>query len=426
MKSELDIRVNVILASADDSPDRYQPMSPIEDYSRYGLIAYVKDMFTAPDPIITYLCQTHKLHDIPVGNSGTEEGIKELLKHFKKIFTEMNLYSTSISVYDNERVTTTEPVSDSKLLYVTLDTEEYDRVKAEVARIERAMEEKNKQIQQYANDVKDRQRTLEQLRSKKKDLVQRRDEKKNLETRIRQKTEAISRSEGEAIDMESEKRKLAKQLEKVYSATHQVSSQLNEAVSKSVSCYREKVESGMEMTLASDIRSKYEKKLRHASAQFEDIKSNVAKLAEEYEALKKEALEQRKVAERNAGIASGQALPKEYQDKLAEFPDTLEEINSQINALELRIEAILDTDDRVLLDYNKRKKNIEQRQLDINQKKELLTRKKASLESLKQEWLPPLKHLIENISSNFANLMIRLKCAGEVSLHVGESPVRKF
>ena len=41
--------------------------------SRWGFYGFMKDLFTAPDDVMCYLCENYRLHDIPLGNDWTEK-----------------------------------------------------------------------------------------------------------------------------------------------------------------------------------------------------------------------------------------------------------------------------------------------------------------------------------------------------------------
>lgn len=40
-------------------------------YRQWGFYCFLKDLFTAHDDVMRYLCQTYRMHDIPLGNDWT-------------------------------------------------------------------------------------------------------------------------------------------------------------------------------------------------------------------------------------------------------------------------------------------------------------------------------------------------------------------
>lgn len=43
---------------------------------RFGFFTYLREMFDAPDEVMSYLCHQYKVHDVPVGNEQTKSMIK--------------------------------------------------------------------------------------------------------------------------------------------------------------------------------------------------------------------------------------------------------------------------------------------------------------------------------------------------------------
>jgi hypothetical protein len=51
---------------------------PINDLKKYGLFQYVLDAVQGPDPILRYLCQTSKIHTVPIGNDSAMTYINDI------------------------------------------------------------------------------------------------------------------------------------------------------------------------------------------------------------------------------------------------------------------------------------------------------------------------------------------------------------
>lgn len=41
----------------------------------------MKDLFTAPDEVMCYLCSNYNLHDIPLGNDWTEKNAAKVIEN---------------------------------------------------------------------------------------------------------------------------------------------------------------------------------------------------------------------------------------------------------------------------------------------------------------------------------------------------------
>jgi hypothetical protein len=51
---------------------------PINDLKKYGMFQYVLDTVQGPDPILRYLCQTIKIHMLPIANDTAMSHIDDI------------------------------------------------------------------------------------------------------------------------------------------------------------------------------------------------------------------------------------------------------------------------------------------------------------------------------------------------------------
>lgn len=71
IRDKLKLRINVLHSSTHVKLHEYQPKISLKDLKQYGFHSYLNTLFVAPNPIMTYLCKTYRIHNIPVGNSQT-------------------------------------------------------------------------------------------------------------------------------------------------------------------------------------------------------------------------------------------------------------------------------------------------------------------------------------------------------------------
>ena len=45
---------------------------------KWGFHCYLKDLFTAPDEVMRYLCHQYRLHEIPLGNDWTTKNVDKV------------------------------------------------------------------------------------------------------------------------------------------------------------------------------------------------------------------------------------------------------------------------------------------------------------------------------------------------------------
>lgn len=52
-------------------------------FSQYGFFSYLRELFDAPPPVMSYLCYQYRVHDVPVGTEKTRDMI-ERVRYLKK------------------------------------------------------------------------------------------------------------------------------------------------------------------------------------------------------------------------------------------------------------------------------------------------------------------------------------------------------
>ena len=79
-----------------------------------------------------------------------------------------------------------------------------------------------------------------------------------------------------------------------------------------------------------------------------------------------------------------------------------------------------------MIEYEKCKNQISSLKGDLKYQEELFNTLKQRIVTLKDQWLPPLKELVSEISKKVGEYFARLNCAGEVVLVTGENEVILF
>lgn len=51
-------------------------------FRQYGFFSYLRELFDAPDPVMSYLCCQYHIHEVPVGTERTRERIEQVRKYW--------------------------------------------------------------------------------------------------------------------------------------------------------------------------------------------------------------------------------------------------------------------------------------------------------------------------------------------------------
>uniref|UniRef100_A0A803YEB6 Structural maintenance of chromosomes protein 5 n=1 Tax=Meleagris gallopavo TaxID=9103 RepID=A0A803YEB6_MELGA len=78
------LRVNAVCAP-DKSCAETLPSTPIEELHRYGFFSYLRELFDAPLPVMSYLCSQYHVHEVPVGTEKTRNMIERVRSMIRKL-----------------------------------------------------------------------------------------------------------------------------------------------------------------------------------------------------------------------------------------------------------------------------------------------------------------------------------------------------
>lgn len=109
--------------------------SPIEQLRKFGMLHYVLDTIQGPDPILRYLCQTTRIHTIPIANDSAMSNLDEITRNspIKRFFVKNFCYTLSVSYYTNERSTTNVQVQKERFLTDSVNHDRKQQIERELS-----------------------------------------------------------------------------------------------------------------------------------------------------------------------------------------------------------------------------------------------------------------------------------------------------
>uniref|UniRef100_A0A668AGF4 Structural maintenance of chromosomes protein 5 n=1 Tax=Myripristis murdjan TaxID=586833 RepID=A0A668AGF4_9TELE len=182
VRDKLNLKVNSI-AAPEESCSRRAPSRHIESLRRFGFFSYLREMFDAPDEVMSYLCHQYRVHDVPVGNEQTKAMIKTVIEepYIKILYTAEERYSVKRSLYSRNISTSNSAVHPSQYLTIAVDVDqkrqleqerEVRRRQAEIDQQMKALQQRTVQLDRRENDLRKEKKHLSELRGKKRQLEQ--------------------------------------------------------------------------------------------------------------------------------------------------------------------------------------------------------------------------------------------------------------
>ncbi|KAG1669174.1 Structural maintenance of chromosomes protein 5 [Nymphon striatum] len=454
VRDEQNIKVNTVLMPRENLSS-FVPKKPVSCYEKWGFHSYVKDLFTAPDPVMAYLCKQYSVHNNVVGNQWTKDNISTVLNEcgLNFFYTENHQYVVRKSRYGNKSVSTrcTE-INPPNLLTQSVDIVRQNELSEANKTLTAKLAEKEKRFQFLKQEEVKNAAELEDLRRKKKDLMSRRDHKKSIQAKINQKNDIILQIEKEGVNIEQVEHNTN---EKMKTINHKKIDSIQDIQTKThqlVQVNMTKISKCLLHGLLLNVCYTFENELRDKTVALQGLEQECEEMKTKVKKKKDEAKRLLAGAKQTTGTKNNDDLSDELRKCFVSLPNTIADIDSMIHDRQAQLDCLLQTDaslsggrenksfekrerrkgenmDRqpktnlkVIEEYKQREEEIKQLAESVQEKEISIQAHQDEIKRLKECWLPPLRELIEKINKNFSHFLSTMGCAGEISIKHGDSP----
>ncbi|XP_058999571.1 structural maintenance of chromosomes protein 5 isoform X2 [Mustela lutreola] len=412
------LRVNAVIAPKSSYADK-APSRSLNELKQYGFFSYLRELFDAPDPVMSFLCCHYHIHEVPVGTERTRERIERVIQEtrLKQIYTAEEKYVVKTSIYSNKVISSNTSLKVAQFLTVTVDLEQRRHLEEQLKEINRklqaveagliALYERNKHLEHKDNE----------LRQKKKELLERKTKKRQLEQKISSKLGSLKLMEQDVCNLEEEERKASTKIREINVQKAKLVTELTNFVKICTSLHIQKVDLILQNTTVISEKNKLESDYMAASSQLRLTEQHFIELDESRQRLLQKCKELMKRARQVCNLGAEQTVPQEYQTAFQDLPNTLDEIDALLTEERSRASCFTGLNPTVVQEYTKREEEIEQLTEELKIKKVELEKYRESISQVKERWLNPLRELVEKINEKFSNFFSSMQCAGEVDLH---------
>ncbi|XP_029860320.1 structural maintenance of chromosomes protein 5 isoform X2 [Aquila chrysaetos chrysaetos] len=419
MRDNQKLRVNAVCAPAESCAESL-PSRPIEELHRYGFFSYLRELFDAPHPVMSYLCSQYHVHDVPVGTEKTRNMIERVIQETKlrQIYTAEEKYIVKVSAYTNLTFSTNTSLREAQFLTSSVDTDERRQLENEQRDINNTL----KSLDMHLTTLFERQKHLEhrdnELRQQKKALLERGNRRRQLESKIGVKYDSLRQLEEDAISLEDEYQQANVKIKEINTQKARLVTELMHHIKNCISLNILKADLVLQSTTVAAEKNRLESECNEGSVQLRAAEQRFCELDERKRLLTENCKELLKKAQQVCKLSPDQRLPKEFQTAFQALPTTLEEIDAFLNEEKTRASCFTGLNASVVEEYNKQIEEIQQLTEYLEEKKKELDNYKQNISQVKERWLNPLKKLIEQINRKFSNFFSSMQCVGEVDLHV--------
>ncbi|XP_068694094.1 structural maintenance of chromosomes protein 5-like [Montipora foliosa] len=424
------LRVNGV-APPDVPLESFKPSRSLKDIGRWGFYGFMKDLFTAPDDVMCYLCENYRLHDIPLGNDWTEKNADKVIDEagIRMFYTPSSKYIVKRSLYGNkERSTLVNHVNEARLFNIAVDTEKKKQLEAELQDVNQQMHEKSEEYRHLSEQERVLQKELEAMRNEKKELTSKTQRRKTLENNLETKQKHLETVQKAAPNIEGQTEKIKEQIIRINLQRAQLAVEYRESVQECTKVAKERIMQSLQQVQITVEKSKVEEVFRETSQLLKNQEAEYLRINDMVEGQKKLAKNLKKIAHEKTGIPDGADIPDELREAFKLYPDTLEELDEMIHDEKARIECQYQSNPQVVKDYERRKKGISDLRKQVEGQEQDLESKQNEITSCKERWLTPLQELVTRINEKYGEFFRLMGCAGEVALssEQGENNFDKY
>ncbi|KAM9829174.1 structural maintenance of chromosomes protein 5 [Syngnathus typhle] len=418
VRDNMNLRVNAIIAPR-ETCSRMTPSRHIESLRRFGFFTYLRETFDAPDEVMSYLCHQYKVHEIPIGNEQTEAMITTVIQepYIKVMYTNDQKYTIKKSFYSNITATKNTTVYPPKYLGITVDTEQKMQLEQQMKICQSRVRDIDEQLHQLQKEASALDRRENELLTEKKTLLELKGKKRQLEQKISNKQDRLRELEQSGIDLKKIEAETKEKISAVNSKKTSIVTALLAQMKLRAKLTMEKVYLALEMVALLAEKTKLTNICRESTSALKEISDKCSRLDEKTVLLKQQCKEILKKAKSICRMKPDEALPQHLHHAFTKLPDTLDELEVMLNEERSRAECFPGLSNKVVEECKKREQEIRELEQELAEKNAAFTAFRQKMSQAKENWLNPLKQLLEQINDKFSDFFHAIKCAGEVDLH---------
>uniref|UniRef100_A0A8C9TE63 Structural maintenance of chromosomes protein 5 n=1 Tax=Scleropages formosus TaxID=113540 RepID=A0A8C9TE63_SCLFO len=406
------LRVNAVIAPC-ESFARRPPGRPLDTLKQFGFFSYLRELFDAPEEVMSYLCYQYKVHEVPVGTEKTKEMIEEVIREtqLRIIYTAEEKYHVKKSQYSNKTIASNSVLRPSQFLNLAVEADKRNRLWEQLKAVEQNVTAIDAQIKTLQEQQSQLDRRDNELLRRKKMLSEMKGKKRQLEQKISAKQDSLIQMEQSGIDLRQAEQEACTKTRAVNSQKVAIVTEFGQHMRSRVKLHMVKVYLALEIVELSAEKARLESSCREATQKCKQLdETKTALLNTCHERLKK-AKETCNIDPRENGI------PEELKTAFSELPNTLDEIDAWLNEERSRAECFTGLSSGVVEEYTRRSQEIENLSRELEEKHSALETYQQNISQAKEQWLNPLRLLVEQINEKFSDFFYSMQCAGEVDLH---------
>lgn len=413
---EMGLAVNLGF-SKDTEQVELTPPCDIENYPpQLGLYSYLVDLITGPAPVINYLCRLFRIHEIVVGDDNTFLHADQVPSQIRLFFSTNHRFAVSISRYSNTKSTSSSTIQDRNLLFVGVDNRLKKREEENLSKWERDSQQKHAEKAKIESEIKRGEEEVTEIRVEKNRIERQIQTIKMSIEKLRMKEAELEAMKLRKVNVEEERQKFKNKVDELINKLLTINTRRVETLLEIKSNQVQRTIGQKKLDIFDRGTENVDEEIRKMESEIQSVSSLLAKVNDKH----KEALRKLKTLEAEALSLTGGLPPSDrkfkYKKQFAELPNTLDEINEHIEEMQGRIDCIQDIDPRIVVEFEDRKREIDQMEQQLTNEKQTLEKLENDLKNLHNKWYPAIQNVMQEINQKFSNFFNKMGFVGEVEM----------
>ena len=409
-------------------PTEYQPDHPckISELKKYGITHFLDQTFDAPASVKSVLKETTQMDTVAVGGSNSQVELLLAQRIIKCVFIPGQQFLMKVSNYSGESSTRVVDVNRSRL-FTAVDMTEKKTLEQEVSALMESKIKMEKEVNELLEAEQKSKKIALTIEAEKRELDRRKKERDSLQKTLHNYKKERENFDMSTLDFEEEERRATEKIKAERTKQIEMHIELKNHMKKATELMM--AHDKYPLSLLSlkydleEVKVKYqdsERKTRELESQkkeldmqFNQVKLLLKSLKDDMDFAKKKYSEEHGKTE------------EEITAILLSLPEDEEILIAEIRENEDEADKIL-TNEGVVLEYEKRCKEIQDKEKELETFKTDVANMTSVMEELKSKWLAPLKECIQKINETFVEYCHHIGISGEICLTGDEDNFEKW
>lgn len=415
-RDEMNLAVNVAYVEP-VTQIQFEPQCDITEYPQHlGLYSYLIDMVKGPVPIMNYLCNLYRLHEIAVGDDQTFDNAGQVPDEFRLFFSTNHRFSVQHSRYSDTKSMSSSVIKDRNILNVGIDQNTVAREQRNLEKWKREHDQKRNARNQLEASIQQQEVYVSEIREEKKRIQEKFRRVKICETKLRKQQAELNDLKKRLVDPDHERKKCRHKIDEILARMMQVEHKKIATLREYKKHFCERLLARKKHQVFDESTGNLDEQIRVSLNEIERLHTTFDRIKSSHEQTKNRCTAKEEEARKLTNGLAPDNVNFTFKAQFKKLPATIDELQNKIEEMQGRIDCIHGVPTYVLEEFEKTKSQIEKWETDIANADEYNVRLEREITELHAKWYPAIQHIVSTINHKFSEFFKKMGFVGEVEM----------